>query len=118
MTTRRARPGDSIARVLLVGALLVTITFGTAGVDAIAATGQVSSTHHAAIVARDTRTGVTAVNPNRARGNAWVALLFAALTSAAIAAYLLRTDRRSGCRRNLARFSIQLRGPPRLHVAH
>ena len=39
MTTRRARPGDSIARVLLVGALLVTITFGAAGVDAIAATG-------------------------------------------------------------------------------
>ena len=118
MTTRRARPGDSIARVLLVGALLVTITFGAAGVDAIAATGPASSAHHAAIVARDTRTGVTAVNPNRARGSAWVALLFAALISAAIAAYLLRTDRRSGCPRNHERFSIQLRGPPRLHVAH
>jgi hypothetical protein len=118
MTTRRARPGDSIARVLLVGALLVTITFGASGVDATAATAQASDAHHAAIVARDTRTGVAAVNPSRARGSAWVALLLAAVTSAAIAAYLLRTDRRSGCLRNPERFSIQLRGPPRLHVAH
>ena len=118
MVTRRARPRDSIARVVVLGAVAITVLFGVLEVESLSAPDRSSDPHHAVIIARDSKASVVAANTNRSRGNAWFASLVTAVGCSALAAHLLRAARHSRARRNLQQYSIRLRAPPRFHVAH
>jgi hypothetical protein len=117
MVTRRARPGDSIARIALFGALALAVVFGALAVETADAAGHTSGAQHAVIVPREARPNLVTAGSTKSRGSAWFASLFAVAAVAALAAYLLDSDRTVGYRRTLANFSIRLRAPPTLHVA-
>ena len=118
MVTRRARRRDSIARVVVLGALALTVLFGGFEVASTSGTGHDADPHHAIIIARDTKTSVVAASTTRSRGTAWFASLVTAIGCAALAAYLFRAAGSGRARRNLQQYSIRLRAPPRLHVAN
>jgi hypothetical protein len=117
MVTRRARPGDSIARIALFGAVALAIVFGALAVETADASGHTANAQHAVIVPREARPNIVAAGSTKSRGSAWFASLFAVAAFAALAAYLLGRDRKVGHRRPLADFSIRLRAPPTVHVA-
>ena len=117
MVTRRVRPGDTIARIALFGALALAVVFGAVAFDSIGVANATPAAHHAAIIGHDARPIVVAANTSRSRGGAWLAWLLAASALAALAISLLGADRRAGHHRNAAKFSIRLRAPPILHVA-
>jgi len=123
MVTRRARPRDSIrlgsiSRTAVLGAVALTVLFGVLELASISTPDRSSDPHRAVIIARDSKTSVAAAGSTRSRGNAWFASLVAAVGCAALAAHLLRADRYYRARRTLAHYSIRLRAPPRLPVAH
>ena len=117
MVTRRARPGGSIARIALFGALALAVVFGGLAVETADANGHTADAQHAVIVPHEARPNIVTAGSTKSRGSAWFASLFAVAAFAALAAYLLDTDRRVGYRRTLANFSIRLRAPPTPHVA-
>jgi hypothetical protein len=117
MVTRRARPGGSIARTALFGALALAVVFGALAVETADATGYIANAPHAVVVPREARPNIVAAGSTKSRGSAWFASLFLVASFAALAAYLFSSGRKVGHRHTLANFSIRLRAPPTLHVA-
>jgi hypothetical protein len=117
MNTRRARPGDSIARIAIFGALALAVVFGALAVESTDTQGHTGDAQHAVIVPRDARPNFVPAGSTKSRGNAWFASLFATALFVALAAHLLGADRPVGHRRTAKQSSVRLRAPPLLHVA-
>src|SRR6476619_1098205 len=111
MDTRRARERNRIARFAVAGALALVVLFAGAGLESITAPADTAATHRAVIVGRDAKAILVAATATRTRGSAWVASLLGAIACAALGADLLRSIRRSNCRRDLRQLSFRLRAP-------
>ena len=117
MITRRVRPGDSIARIAIFGALGLAVVFGALAVESTGTPGHTGDAQHAVIVPRDARPSFVPAGSTKSRGNAWFASLFATALFTALAAHLLGSDRKAGYRRTVQQSYVRLRAPPLLHVA-